>query len=328
MKRTLKNLAKFILYHTGAFDAVRVFQRNRVIILMYHRFSDKPEPFKIPKDVFEKQIRFLHKRYNFISLQHYAEVLEGAKEHLPPNSIILTIDDGYRDNYSYGYPILKKYAIPATIFLTTDFISCRQWLWANKLEFILKNTEYKRFSFPLNGSSTSFDVSNFSNWHETQLTIFNYCTLIPDKEKNNLLDSLAKDLKVEVPPTAVGDFLPLSWEQIREMQKNGITFGSHTCSHPILSRLPEPEIEREVRLSKAVMEQELDTDIDLFCYPNGKSEDFSENVVSVLRNNGFRAAVTTICGHNLKGAEDPYRLKRVSISSENKAELLRRLINP
>ena len=134
--KPIKPLILNTLYHLKFFDILRRFQKNRVLILMYHRFSNKEEPFKIPQKVFENQILFLKKKYNFISLKYYSEVLDEKKADLPTNPIILTIDDGYEDNYTFAYPILKKYSIPATIFLATDFISHRAWLWSNKLEYI------------------------------------------------------------------------------------------------------------------------------------------------------------------------------------------------
>ena len=138
-----KATAVSLLYKIKFFDFLRYIQKSRVIILMYHRFSDKPQPFKIEQSVFENQIKFMLKKYNLISLQHYCEVLNGQRDDLPGNPAIITIDDGYWDNYVFAYPVLKKYRVPATIFLATDFISHKAWLWSNKLEHILKNSKHQ-----------------------------------------------------------------------------------------------------------------------------------------------------------------------------------------
>jgi len=135
-----------------------------------------------------------------------------------------------------AYPILKKFNIPATIFLSTDFISRRSWLWSNKLEYILRNTQQKAFSFSLGDKECHFDVNNFVGWHKTQLEIFNFCAQISNSQKNVILSNLMESLKVNVPDKTEGDFVPMNWDQINEMEENGIGFGSHTCSHPIQMR--------------------------------------------------------------------------------------------
>lgn len=324
----VRKIVSKVLYHAGIFNALRHLQRRRVIILMYHRFSDKPEPFKIQKDVFEQQIRFLKKKYNFVSLSHYAEVLAGKRNDIPPNSMVLTIDDGYWDNYVYAYPILKKYFVPATIFIATDFITKRAWLWSNKLEFILKNSEYNEFDFPLGHKTIRFHVGNFENWHRTQLAIFNYCQSISDKQKDEVFDQLAKHLKVSVPDETQGDFQPLTWEQIREMRGNGVDLGSHTCSHSILSRLDDDELRYEIFQSKSQIEEKISSPVDLFCYPNGTLDDFDARAVKMIEDASYAAAVTTVPGHNRFEGQNPFLLKRLSISDDIPRNILLQVVCP
>ena len=293
---------------------------------MYHRFSSGPEPFKIQQSVFENQIKFLVKnKYTLISLQHYAEVLNGRRDDLPDNSVIITIDDGYWDNYTYAYPILNKYTVPATIFLVTDFINRKSWLWSNKLEFILKRSKLKSFEFPLGNKTSRFLVDNFQNWHRTQLKIFHYCSWITENQKNGLLNELAHYLKVNVPKETVCDFQPLTWEQIKEMNANGIDFGSHTCSHPILSKLDLAALRHEIVGSKLVIEKEIGRSVTSFCYPNGQPDDIGKEVVNAVRNSGYTCAVTTIKGSNRIGHNSKYLLKRMSFCSDNEIKLISRM---
>lgn len=327
----MKQVKPFVisfLYKLHFLDLILKLHRNKVIILMYHRFSDRPEPFKIQRDVFERQIRFLKKKFMFISLSHYAEVLAGERNDIPPNPVILTIDDGYWDNYIYAYPILKKYSVPATIFIGTDFITEKAWLWSNKLEFILKNSKYSEFEFPLGHETVRFHVGNFESWHRTQLTMFNYCRSISDSQKDEVFDQLAKHLKVSVPDETQGDFQPLTWEQIREMYGNGVDFGSHTCSHAILSRLNDDELKYEIVQSKSRIEENISSPIDFFCYPNGTPDDFDVRAVKLLEEASYAAAVTTVPGYNYTANQDPFQLKRDSIPSDIPEDILRRLVRP
>lgn len=321
----LKPLIISSLYHLKFFDILRQFQKKRVIILMYHRFSQKPEPFKIQQSIFENQIKFLKKKYNFISLKHYSEVLNEKRDDLPDNPIIITIDDGYKDNYTFAYPILKKYSIPATIFLTIDFITHKSWLWSNKLEYILKNSQFSEFEFTLNGKSVQFRVDSFKNWHVAQLALFNHCRTVTDEEKNKLLNELAKHLKVNVPEKTLGDFQALTWDQIMEMKNNGIDFGSHSCSHPILSRLSLKKMVHEIVDSKKKIEWKLKEEVISFCYPNGRPEDINDSVIEMTQKAGYSCAVTTINGVNNAKNTERFLLKRLSLSTDNKIMLSKKL---
>ena len=314
------------LYNLKVFDIIRHFQKKRVIILMYHRFSSKREPFKIQQSVFENQIRFLiKKKYNFIRLQHYSEVLNNRRDDLPDNSVIVTIDDGYMDNFTYAYPILRRYTIPATIFLVTDFIDKKFWLWPNKLEFILKRSKLKSFEFPLENKTDQFLVDNFQNWHKTQLSIFDYCRMLKDDKKNAFLDELAKHLKVDVPEQTVSDFQPLTWDQIIEMGKRKIEFGSHTCSHPILSKISSKEVEHELLNSKKQIESQLDAEVTSFCYPNGQPEDINNTILNLVKTAGYHCAVSTVKGFNTSRSER-FFLNRTSFASDNRITLAKELV--
>lgn len=319
----LKPLIISSLYHLKFFDILRQFQKKRVIILMYHRFSQKPEPFKIQQSIFENQIKFLKKKYNFISLKHYSEVLNGQRDDLPDNPMIITIDDGYLDNYTVAYPILKKHSIPATIFLTTDFITHKSWLWSNRLEYILKNSKLKEFDFPLGGDTIQFWVDDFKNWHRTQLAIFDYCRTISNVEKAKVLNDLAKHLKVDVPEQVVADFEPLTWTQIKEMRGHEIDFESHTCSHPILTNVTSERLKSEIMDSKREIENNTQIQVSSFCYPNGQSEDINENVIKVLEQSGYNCAVTTINGYNKIGNTNRFLLNRTSVHSQMNKGLLK-----
>ncbi|MDY6896069.1 MAG: polysaccharide deacetylase family protein [Thermotogota bacterium] len=290
---------------------------------MYHRFSDKPEPFKIQQSIFENQIKFLKKRYNFISLKHYAEVLNGHRDDLPDNSIIITIDDGYQDNYTYAYPVLKKHKIPATIFLVADFINKKAWLWSNKLEFILKESKLTEFDFPMSTDTAQFRVDDFKNWHSTQLAMFDYCRTLSNSAKDNTLNDLAKHLGVDVPDEAVADFQPLTWAQVREMLNSGVDFGSHTCFHSILASVTSEELRHEIVDSKREIETKLQVNVESFCYPNGQPKDINENVIEALEQSGYNCAVTTVRGHNKIDDANRFLLKRMSIQGQTDKELLK-----
>ncbi len=189
---------------------------------------------------------------------------------LPPGAIVVTIDDGYRDFYLSAYPVLKAHGIPALLYVATDLPDKHTWLWTDQVTDAALKTRLKK---------------------------------VPDAERRAALAGTTPD-----PPP---QHAPLSWDEIREMAGHGIEFGAHTRSHPILSRLPDRQsIAAEVAGSKARIEAETGLKVQHFCYPNGHPEDFTDEVVEVVRESGFSTAVTGVRGINLAGA-DPYRLLRL-----------------
>jgi peptidoglycan/xylan/chitin deacetylase (PgdA/CDA1 family) len=82
---------------------------------------------------------------------------------------------------------------------------------------------------------------------------------------------------VDIPPN-IGKELVLSWEEAKEMSRNGISFGAHTVSHPILTKLPLDRARKERLDSKRRIEQELDREVTTFCYPNGWPGDYDNGI--------------------------------------------------
>jgi peptidoglycan/xylan/chitin deacetylase (PgdA/CDA1 family) len=288
---------------------------------MYHRFSSNPEPFKTSQKVFEQQLKFLRARYNFIKFEDYLYALSSEHKSLPSNPLLITIDDGYTDNYRYAYPVLMKHKVPATIFLSTDFISNRAWLWSNRLEYTLKNSQRTKFSYLLGDREASYQVDSFIGWHKAQLDIFNYCRTLANADKDLFLDQLALDLKVSVPDEVTSEFQPLTWGQIKEMQNNGISYGSHGHTHSICSRLSSADLLAELVVSKNEIEKNVSVPVEVFCYPNGQPEDYSSDVVRQVENVGYRAAVTTVVGSNVMGTSTQFSLKRFSLGLDDLATI-------
>ena len=213
----------------------------KALIICYHCVKDEGNPNLRPAKIadFEKQMQYLSKVYNPISLDKMAQHIQDGTS-LPSKAIAITFDDGYRDNYENAYPILRKYNIPATFFLTTGFIGTGQ---------------------------------------------------IPRWDKEYYTDDKT---------------LMLSWQQVREMSGNGITFGSHTLTHPFLTRISRKQAQKEIRLSKEIIEQKTGMPITTFSYPSGN---FDSDIKQIVKEAGYSAAVSTIPGYN-STHDDVHALKR------------------
>jgi hypothetical protein len=137
--------------------------------------------------------------------------------------------------------------------------------------------------------------------------VFSVLRSLPDSERRRLFAAVMRQLAVINDGERHRQML--AWDDVRFMSKHRITFGGHTVNHPFLSRLNRDEFRWEVTECKRRIEDELDFSVDYFAYPNGRPEDFGVSNKNLIREAGYRAAVTTIWGVN-NSSTDPFELRR------------------
>lgn len=249
--------------------------------------------------------------FNIISLQMYLDFLYDGKK-VPSNPVILTVDDGYQDFYQLAFPILKSYRLPCTVFLTSDFVDQNIWLWHDLINYGVNNTS--RTDFTLNGRV--FSLTNVQEKTVLKLALDKICTSCTTKERNRFIEQILNDLNVTIPAHPTVDYAPLSWNQILEMSQSGVSYGAHTCTHPILSKLSISDAQREIEESKRCIEEVLQKAILAFSYPNGTERDFNEDIKKIVQDSGFACAVSMIYGLNDRES-DKYALRRMAANGES-----------
>jgi peptidoglycan/xylan/chitin deacetylase (PgdA/CDA1 family) len=306
----------------GVFSAIRSAFPNTLTVLNYHRIDNpfrkgfdtfKPNVSATPDD-FAKQVEFVRQNYNVISCEFLDACLRGEKN-LPTHAAIVTFDDGYQDNFINAYPILKAQNVPAIIFLTTDYIDNilddKHFYW-DYVAACFYYTQSDHANLPLLGEvSWSDEVSKekiMHHWIETTKKL-------PDETKYEIIKSTEKFLKVSLPEGTLSN-LHLSWSQVREMNQHGIEFGSHTASHPILTRIPLGNVRNELNVSKKRIEEELGKRIISFAYPNGGISDFSPEIVRVVDEVGYKIAFTLLSGPTSYTSvrRKPLEIRRIFLS--------------
>ena len=272
-------------------------------ILYYHRVNDARDPFSpaMSTAVFERQMKFIAQHYRVVSLQSLIEHLEGDS---PGTVVAVTFDDGYEDNYRCALPILQRYRIPATIFLTTGAIDSGEPVWFERLADAIKRTARESVQFEID-IPRRLSLRTTQERLEANARIFGLLRRLPDASRLESLDRILSELAVPVTVQAS----MLSWNQIREMCRLQIDFGGHTVSHPFLSQVQPETAKWEVAECKRRIEEELQSEVRFFAYPNGRPEDFTLWNKEIVRQAGYRAAATTIWGMNDRGT-DSMELRR------------------
>jgi peptidoglycan/xylan/chitin deacetylase (PgdA/CDA1 family) len=278
---------------------------SRFQILVYHKVSPDRHPLYEPVDParFEQQMRFLSECYTVMDLAELAE--RSARGSLPPAAVAITFDDGYRDNYEYAFPILKKYGLCATIFVATGVIGTSDRLWHDRVFDAFRFATRDRVRLK-HDELPELILDSAAVRQRSLGAVLTKAKTLWGEARLRLVEDVEETLRPSMP---VLSRYMLNWDEVREMRRGGISFGSHTVTHPVLSRLPHDELMRELAESRQQLQEELDVPIQAFAYPNGRAADYNEEVKNVLRESGYKWAVTTESGFNRSFA-DPYELKR------------------
>jgi peptidoglycan/xylan/chitin deacetylase (PgdA/CDA1 family) len=292
------------LYSNGQNGRGRFSRRFQVLV--FHKVSPESHPFFEPIHpiVFEQYAQFLHRCYRVMDLEELVECSRDGD--IPDRAVAITFDDGYRDNYEYAFPILIKYRLPATVFVTTGHIGTGKTLWHDRIFDAFCQTSATRLKL----TSTNLPELRIDSTSSRQKAIWSirlHARPLHGETMQKFIEEVEHALIPEIRPRQEDRML--TWDQIREMHRSGIKFGSHTVTHPILSGLPHAELAKELFESKRVLEEKLDAPVNSFAYPNGQASDYNETVKSVLRDCGYSFAVTTRPGLN-RAHEDLFELKR------------------
>lgn len=280
----------------------------RFAVLCYHRIGLGGIPFysQLPARTFESQVRYLCSRYRVISLQQMVQEMGQPKNVLPAVSI--TFDDGYRDLFTNAFPILRAHHVPATIFLTAGCIETGEVAWYDRVFLALRIAPGDALELVLD-RPRRFDISSESARMDAAVEIIRHLRTVSSSRRDELRAALER--QVPLPADQLQDRM-LSWEQVRTMDRAGISFGSHTVSHPMMSRLTQREMEREILESKQILERRLGHPVHSFAFPFGKREDYGVLPRDLLLRAGYDCAVTTEWGLNTPPS-DPLELNRVSV---------------
>lgn len=274
--------------------------RRNINVLMYHRVNLLPNyayPLGIPPEEFERELKYLKEHYAVISSE---DDWTQAEE----NSVVLTFDDGYADFHQYVLPLLHKYEVPATIFVSTAHIENGDEFFWDILERILFQTSLHHVH--ARGREYSLDSEHAKR--EMCFQIRNMLLNMSYEERRKFLHSLADDMRVDISSRAA--YRSMNKGELSELGASPyVTIGGHTVTHSALSRQAAEMQKWEIEDSKAYLEHIIGREITVFSYPFG---DFDDLAVSVVQECGYQKAFTVQRGL-VDGRTDRYRLPRNSI---------------
>ncbi len=289
---------------------------NGVLVLNYHRIGDPSDSWldhnlwSATAEDFEWQVAFIARNFDVIGLAD----LEHALNQPRGQFVMLTFDDGYHDNFSTAFPILKSHGVPATFFIATGFIDSPHVPVWDELAWMSRTTELPFLAendwLP---SPVSFVGQNRAQGFRQLLTVYRTAG---SELIGEYLDFLADALGTGRCPAAMSDGQWMTWDMLREMQAGGMTFGGHTVNHPILANSTADQQDWEVGECRRRLMEELGQPIDAFSYPNGKPCDFNEFTRAALKHHGYRWAFSFSGSYCPPNYADHFALCRTAIETD------------
>lgn len=324
IKKAIKRSIYLILYYLHLFDVALVVvswlrKEHPCVILLYHRIVDDQTVYLDKGPVvhhhtrdFEQEIAWLKKRFQFLSMDEVVDTIRDGKSFAKP-SVAITFDDGYLDNYILAYPVLKSHGVPAMIYLATGLIGTNARTWPDQIEAALLASKKQTLSLPGLLPNCGTPIRSIEEKQSCCIQLSMALKGMPDAERKFRLVNIFRELDVTL--ESLENFnqrTMLNWDEVKEMSANKISFGSHSHTHPILSRVPLHEAQDDIRYSKQVLEAQLCGKVRHFAYPNGRKEDFSEDLRTYCREIGFDTVATVVFGTVDAGA-DPFSLNRIGV---------------
>lgn len=310
-----------LLYVTGLLHlAVHFATRKRAVVLMYHRViapDERDATFSHPgilvdARTFEQHLRLLRRHFRVLAVEEFARCMERG-EPFPARSCLVTFDDGWIDNYTRAFPLLKRYDVPAVIFLPCGYVGTGRRFWQETLVHALyraledRQVRAHRRLLEEAGLREPYPQGDA----QTKVVLVEIVGRLKSAEpeaRRSLLDQASAILASESPSACDLDTF-LSWDQVREMAAGGISFGSHTTEHELLTQLPDDRVRAELAGSKQTIEQALGRPVVAFAYPNG---DHDARTCRAVAENGYALAFTTQPGY-VDVRDDRHRIRRINI---------------
>jgi peptidoglycan/xylan/chitin deacetylase (PgdA/CDA1 family) len=315
LRRAVAPAAKTMLFRTGVYGLIRRTRPNqRVAILRYHAVCG-PEGYEyadphicVSVAAFRAHVEYLTSHYAVISLDDAVKALRGERP-LPDNAVVLTFDDGYADNL-VAAQILHEHHATATFYLTADCLAAGKPFWPSEVRQIIPRLARPVLQLELRDRKFAWlvrdaDEREAAIQHVTRL--FKSVT-IPERELLRVQLRALAGIERPLPSPM------LTWDEVREMQRLGMSMGAHTLTHPNLPSAGLTDATAEIVGAKRRLEQALGTEVTQFSYPNGGAETYyNEDLQRAVREAGYLGSATSRNG--FAGPDsDPYALERIQVA--------------
>ena len=259
---------------------------------------------------FDRQMCFLKRNENVIPLKNLKKIKKKK------NYTIITFDDGFKNNYTIAYKILKKYRLPATFFICPGMINKNRLFWVDEIEMCFQYTKKKKFKILINNKQKLFNISTLKKRIKVCEKIKIICKKSKNLDKDLIINKLKKSLKITKLKKINYLHNTLSWADVKKMNSDKlIDFGIHSYKHEIYSRLSNDDQEKNILKSKRMFCQ-AGIKSNLASYPEGRLIDFNKKTIELMIKNKIDICLTARAGSNYY-KKNYFYLKRYMVGLHN-----------
>ena len=323
MRGVLRGLKRLLFFKLGGFFVWRLLNRNRIVILTLHGVSGAEmnkawQPLRplYPAAQLERALRILGACYEFVSLADAVEMLAGRRK-MVNNAMVLTFDDGYRNQFLYALPVMHALQVPGTFYVATQPVDRREPFWFDRLDYALQQCAPGRRTVRVNGADVEIDGTSRGALSRSYARLRARAKAMRcDDEMAAELEGIANALEAES-GRRLKDLLGRddwagfpTWEEFRQWAREQyVELGSHTVTHTRLALVSAERALGELTVSKRRMEEAVGRPCAHFCYPSGS---YNAATAKLAAQAGYVSAVTSQHGLNSVG-DDLYQLKRIAL---------------
>ena len=299
---------------------MNLISHNCLRVLAYHRIANPdesqmldPRLISATPEQFRHQMQYLSRHYRAVSLQQVLDATSGGRQ-LPSRAVLITFDDAYLDFLDHAWPILKRWQMPAVIFVPTDYPDAPQRaFWWDRLYRAFQATS--QLAVRADGIG-DLPMTTLLERARSLRTLQDHLKTIAHSEAMAVVDEICGHLAgKELTEASV-----LSWDQLGRLQESGIDVCGHTRTHAILTRVSLQQAHEEVAGCMKDITNKLGHALPAFCFPDGAH---NQNIVNILRELGVRLAFTMSDGLNDLDRTDLLRLDRTSITMRTSLAIFR-----
>jgi peptidoglycan/xylan/chitin deacetylase (PgdA/CDA1 family) len=307
---------------TGANALIHQTNAGKLAIFCYHgvvnrRFSrhEANSQTTVSVEDFAEHLEFLGRWFRPVTLSAVRDWLVEGKP-LPRHAALITFDDGYRNVFTHGAPVLQRYGIPAAVFLSSAFIGGERLYWYDEVWQRLNYWSEDAIELPGKAGARVAVAWPKAEVERQEICrkVRNGCKRIPDTDRIQYVEYIRAHTAGYGSLSAEQHHVldPMNWDEARRLTSMGFEIGSHTVNHPILTNLEPAELVRELAESKAEIEREISRPCYSIAYPNGTRADYSPAVEAAVKAAGYEIGFTMVDGMNGTGT-DPLGIKRIAV---------------
>jgi peptidoglycan/xylan/chitin deacetylase (PgdA/CDA1 family) len=275
-------------------------------VLLYHRIVDPtavgeldPEMVDATPEEFDAQMAYVKQVFRPVALEDVLEARAGGRP-LPPDSVLITFDDGYLDNFQNALPILQKHGMKALFFIPTGYITDRPLFWWEQVSLLVGRSKLAklRIDYP---TPLEVDISTPQARRSAARRLNGIIKEYFDLDLDRFLDSVAAGAEVpwsRADARALGDATLMTWDHVKKLREAGMGIGSHGHRHRGMLTLKPDDLVSDIRTSRSMLEGALGERITTIAYPFGQGIATAPAPKHAVVEAGFDFGFTTIAGLN------------------------------